>query len=187
MTSYLTGKKLPVVAESATTGVNRKIIFQRANREDLGEILSLQKLAYRSEAALYEDYSIPPLRQTLEEIMEDFKLLLFLKAFLNKKIIGSVRSFQKEGTGYIERLIVSPVYQKQGIGRELMHRIEAELNSVKRYELFTGAKSLKNISFYEKLGYKAFKTEQVTERLAFVYMEKRRIIEERLDTTILSA
>ena len=33
--------------------------------EDAAEILALQKLAYRSEAEIYNDFSIQPLLQTL--------------------------------------------------------------------------------------------------------------------------
>lgn len=41
-----------------------------------------------------------------------------------------------------------------------------------RYELFTSTKSEKNIALYQKLGYKSFAEEQVTEELRFVHMEK---------------
>lgn len=37
-----------------------------------------------------------------------------------------------------------------------------------RYELFTSTKSEKNIALYQKLGYKSFAEEQVTEELRFV-------------------
>lgn len=39
-----------------------------ADRSDLAQILSLQKEAYVSEAEIYDDYSIPPLQQSLEDI-----------------------------------------------------------------------------------------------------------------------
>ena len=41
---------------------------QRALVEDAETILQLQKRAYSSEAAIYNDYNIPPLMQTLDEI-----------------------------------------------------------------------------------------------------------------------
>lgn len=34
--------------------------------KDAGQILTLQRLCYRGEAELYDDYTIPPLTQTLE-------------------------------------------------------------------------------------------------------------------------
>ena len=40
------------------------MIVKRASFEDAKEILDLQKLAYVSEAEIYNDYSIPPLTQT---------------------------------------------------------------------------------------------------------------------------
>jgi len=52
----------------------------RAQREDLAEILALQKECYLQEAAIYEDYKIPPLLQTIESIEKDFKQNIFLKA-----------------------------------------------------------------------------------------------------------
>jgi hypothetical protein len=37
------------------------MIIETSNKDDLREILALQKLAYQSEAELYDDHSIPPL------------------------------------------------------------------------------------------------------------------------------
>ena len=37
------------------------------------EILKLQKLAYQSEAERYNDYNIPPLKQTIPEVKEQLK------------------------------------------------------------------------------------------------------------------
>jgi hypothetical protein len=39
------------------------MMIEKAQFEDLAEILSLQKLAYQSEAAICNDYTIPPLVQ----------------------------------------------------------------------------------------------------------------------------
>jgi hypothetical protein len=43
-----------------------------AAMEDLQRILALQKLAYESEARLYDDWNIPPLTQSLSEIKAEF-------------------------------------------------------------------------------------------------------------------
>jgi N-acetylglutamate synthase-like GNAT family acetyltransferase len=89
---------------------------------DAEEILILQKLAYRSEAEIYNDFNIPPLVQTPESIEKDFENQYFLKAVMEGKIIGSVRAYTKEGTCYIGRLIVHPDFQNQGIGSSLIKR-----------------------------------------------------------------
>lgn len=67
------------------------INIRHANVEDAEEILELQKLAYQSEAIIYNDWSIPPLTQTLEEIEEEFAENTFLKACDSDKIVGSVK------------------------------------------------------------------------------------------------
>ena len=50
------------------------MILERATIEDAKEILDLQKLAYRSEAEIYYDDTLPPLTQTREEIRNDVAL-----------------------------------------------------------------------------------------------------------------
>jgi len=149
------------------------MIIESAGFSDAEEILSIQKLAYRSEAEIYDDFTIPPLTQTLEEIKKDFENQLFLKAFIDGKIIGSVRAFVKEGTCYVGRLIVHPDFQNQGIGMQLMNRVEKTFKEAQRFEIFTGHKSERNLYLYEKLGYKRFKTVKANEKLTIVYLEKR--------------
>ena len=50
-----------------------KIIVQRATIDNAEEILELQKIAYASEAELYNDLTIPPLHQTMKEILEKIR------------------------------------------------------------------------------------------------------------------
>ncbi len=67
------------------------MIIQKADISDAAQILSLQKLAYQSEAEIYNDCKIPPLTQTLEEVESKFTDHIFLKAVEDGRIIGSVR------------------------------------------------------------------------------------------------
>lgn len=150
------------------------MIIEQALERDLLDILELQKLAYQSEAEIYNDYSIPPLTQTLDEIKEDFTFQVFLKAVIKNKIIGSVRAYKEEDTLYIGRLIVHPDFQNQGIGKRLLKEIEAKFNDVKRFELFTGYKSKKNLNLYRKFGYSIFKSEKISENLTLDYLEKKK-------------
>ncbi|TYQ17958.1 UNVERIFIED_CONTAM: putative acetyltransferase [Acetivibrio alkalicellulosi] len=147
------------------------IILSLANKEDFEDILSLQKLAYKSEAEIYGDFSIPPLKQTLDELLKEGEDSIILKYVEDGKIVGSVRAIEKNGTCYIGRLIVHPDYQNKGIGKKLMSEIEKQYSGL-RYELFTGHLSNKNLAIYKKLGYHIFKTEKVNDRLSLVYMEK---------------
>jgi GNAT superfamily N-acetyltransferase len=141
---------------------------------DLELILKLQYLAYQSEAQIYQDYSIPPLLQTLEEVKMEFNKGIILKAVDdNNTIIGSVRGYVENGTLFIGKLIVHPEYQGKGIGRQLLQSIEQEYSDL-RYELFTGSLSKKNLRLYEYMGYIRFLEKQVSPDLTFIYLEKNK-------------
>ena len=66
-------------------------MIEKAQKEDLKEILELQYLAYQSEAKLFGDMDIPPLKQTIEEVGEEFAKGTVLKVVDDSgDIIGSV-------------------------------------------------------------------------------------------------
>lgn len=143
----------------------------QAEIADAQEILALQKLAYQSEAAIYNDYEIPPLTQSLESIRSEFSDHMFLKALEGDKIVGSVRAKSDSDTCYIGRLIVHPDYQNRGIGTALLKEIE-RCQQAKRYELFTGSKSERNLYLYKKHGYCEFRTEDQTDKVKIVFLQK---------------
>ena len=146
--------------------------IEKAEREDLQDILDLQYLAYQSEARLFNNMDIPPLKQTLEDVFNEYKIGIILKALDEKgKIIGSVRGYLEDGTVYIGKLMVHPQDQGRGIGTKLLLSIEKEFPGY-RYELFTSTKSKRNIELYEKQGYKVFSEKNISEELRFVYLEK---------------
>jgi ribosomal protein S18 acetylase RimI-like enzyme len=159
------------------------IEIKQASLEDADMILQLQIQAYLSEAEIYNDYGIPPLIQSFNEIKQEFSNQVFLKAIEKVEeeeeegdqtmtIVGSVRAYLKRGTTYIGKLIVKPEYQNKGIGTKLMQAIEQRFKYANRYELFTGHKSTRNLHLYQKLGYYEFKRVPVNESLTMVFLEK---------------
>jgi ribosomal protein S18 acetylase RimI-like enzyme len=148
------------------------MVISTAAIADANEILRVQKLAYQIEAARYNDYTIPPLIESVEDIASDIKNQTVLKVTVDGKIIGSIRGYIQGDSAYIRRLFVHPEYRRQGIGTRLMQAIEKSLHQAKRYELFTGHKSVGNIRLYQKLGYGPIRTETINDQLALVYMEK---------------
>lgn len=147
------------------------MIIEKANLEDVEEILRVQKLAYMSEAKFYNDYRIDPMVETIEELKRNEQNKVILKAVEDGKIAGSVRGYENNGTCYIGRLFVHPDFQKRGIGKKLMAEIESYFPDC-RYELFTGHKSKRNIAIYESLGYRMFEKDQQNDSVHLVYMEK---------------
>jgi predicted N-acetyltransferase YhbS len=149
------------------------IVIEPATSDDAEAILHVQQLAFQSEAAIYNDDTIPPLTQTLAELHSEFERKVFLKACMHGTIIASVRAEMQQETCCIGRLIVHPDVQGRGIGTRLMHAIEQCFTNASRFEIFTGQKSARNIYLYRKLGYNTFRSETVSRDLTIVFMEKQ--------------
>lgn len=148
------------------------MLIHKATREDLRDILQLQYSAYQSEAELLNDYSIQPLTQTLSGLELEYEEGIVLKAVSAQgEIIGSVRGHIEGETLFIGKLIVAPVYQGHGIGKALLWELEC-VCPMPRYELFTSSKSVRNISFYERMGYRVFREKELSPSLTMVYLEK---------------
>lgn len=145
----------------------------RATENDLPDILDLQYLAYQSEAALFGSKDIPPLKQTLDELTDEFNNGVILKLMTeDNTIIGSVRANLKDETAYIGKLMVYPDYRHKGFGSKLLTEIENYFPKT-RYELFTSTKSLDNIRLYQNNGYEIFDQKEINDELVFVYMQKQ--------------
>ena len=128
------------------------MIIAKADKSDLKEILDLQYRAYRSEAELYNDFAIQPLKQTIAQLEQEFEESTILKALINDTIVGSVRARTDENQiCHIGKLIVHPEFQNRGIGTKLMGIIEDLFKHASRYELFTGHKSEKNLLFVQEI------------------------------------
>jgi GNAT superfamily N-acetyltransferase len=77
-----------------------------------------------------------------------------------------------QATCLVGRLIVHPNLQNQGIGTKLLKAIESHFSGARRFELFTGYRSERNIHLYEKNGYREFRREQASPNIIIVFMEK---------------
>lgn len=149
------------------------IRIAKAEEDDLPAILDLQRLAYQSEARLLGNVRIPPLLQTLEDMREEFRRGVFLKALdEGGNIVGSVRGFARDGTLFVGKLMVHPDHQRQGLGSRLLLELE-KVCPQPRLELFTSDRSAANIRLYERNGYARFSEKAVSPDLTFVYLEKR--------------
>jgi GNAT superfamily N-acetyltransferase len=146
----------------------------RASLADAPSILALQKLAYQSEARLYDDWSLPPLTQTLDDLRLEIDSATVLKALSADRLVGSVRAREQDGTVHVGRLIVHPDMQGRGLGTLLMRQLEACFPAVKSFELFTGSRSEANIRLYERLGYRRGGEKILSPAVTLVFMEKQR-------------
>lgn len=146
--------------------------MMQAGSNDLQNILDLQYLAYQSEARLLNNWEIPPLKQTYQDIVKESVNHTFFKVTdEQERIIASVRGCVQGDTFHIGKLMVHPDWQRLGIGSKMLRALE-KLCPNARYELFTSSMSERNICLYNSAGYTEFKREKISDALEFVYLEK---------------
>jgi len=146
------------------------IKIEKASYEDLPQILALQYLTY----AIYAlpDFVIQPLKQTLAELQEEYRLGLVLKAVdENVQIIGSIRSRKEGDHTYFGKLMVHPYYENRGIGKALVKAAE-DMAGDNIFELITDAYNPKLIGLYQKLAYTVIREELINEHLTIAVLRK---------------
>lgn len=154
--------------------MNESWQIRQAVPDDAAAILEIQYQAYRQEAALYGGVTLPPLLETIDALKTAMKTHVVLKALLDGVLVGSVRGRETDGTCYIGRLVVAPDYQGRGLGSALLAAIEDAFVHVRRFELFTGHLSLRNLGLYTRRGYAEFRRQRDGEAVTLVFMEKLR-------------
>ena len=150
----------------------KNVAIGSARVDEAGQILELQRLCYQTEAARYDDWTLPPLTQTLRELLDQYEDHTILVARLGEEVVGSVRARLEDGACHVGRLVVHPRLQGRGLGTRLMREIEASFPGAERYELFTGHLSERNLRLYRGLGYTEFREQVVSPGLRLVYLEK---------------
>jgi len=146
--------------------------ISKADESDLQEILELQRLAFYENSIRYNDPNMPPMPQTLDELKEESRGQIFLKAVENGMIIGAVRGRMDGDICRISKMMVRPDHQNRGIGQKLMAAIENEFDA-RIYELRTGHLDEKNDFLYKKLGYVLTgEKERITDTMWFVRFRK---------------
>jgi len=147
--------------------------IEKATVDDAETILEIQHQAYRGEAALYGDVTLPPQVETVDDLKAAFATHVILKGVSNGTIVGSVRGQEANGTCHIGRLVVTPAYQGKGLGAALLAAIEKTFPHIRRFELFTGHKSLKNLGLYARRGYVEFRRQPDADNVTLIFLEKR--------------
>ena len=145
----------------------------KATIGDLPEILHLQKLAFTEVALLMDNFNLPPLQQTLEDLNDEYKQGVILKYIsADGKLVGSVRgSLDSDRICQVGKLVVHPEYQNQGIGRALMREIEKHFPTCRKFVLFTGEETPNTLYLYKKVGYQVVSKKCMGD-ISMIFMEK---------------
>ena len=154
--------------------LNEHIRIETASVEDANAILKVQKAAFIGQAKIYNNMKLPPIIQNLKSIKSEFNNKTFLKVIFKKQIIASVRYQEKNKQVNIDRIVVIPEYQNQGIGSILLREIEKRNPNAISFQLFTGSKSKRNIHLYKKVGYETIGTQVTNQGIELLHMKKIR-------------
>jgi len=138
---------------------------------DAGEVLTLQRAAYATEAQLYGGPFLPPLTQSLDELRDELTGSGGLVGLLGDRIVASVRWVVDGDVVRIGRLIVAPDQQGRGWGTRLLNLADRE-SGARTAELFTGHLSEANIRLYQREGYVESRRERINDGLEFVHLTK---------------
>ncbi|CAM5496015.1 GNAT family N-acetyltransferase [Streptomyces fumanus] len=153
------------------------VTIAAATERDAEQIFRLQYLCFQSEAALYGNYRIDPLVQTLDSVREEVAQDCVFVARLGDEVVGSVRGrITEDGAASIGKLCVHPRLQGHGIGARLLKAAEcalAEERGATRFRLHTGHRSEGNLRLYRRVGYERVGTLEGADGVPMIVLEKQ--------------
>ncbi|MDF2802211.1 MAG: acetyltransferase, family [Anaerocolumna sp.] len=134
------------------------------------QVLDLQLISYPIEAKLINFYDIPPLKDTLEQLMDCSES--FYGNYINN-ILAGILSFKiVDHILDIHRVCVHPDYLRRGIGEKLITYIEAQNPSINKIIVSTGKANIPAIKLYEKKGFIMVRDIEIAENFYITELEK---------------
>jgi tRNA (guanine37-N1)-methyltransferase len=152
-----TAERRPDLVAATSVGTDE---VRLATLADAGEILTLQLACWVAEQRANPGVEIHALRETLEDVRRWLGRWTVIVRRREGRLIAAARGRvdrhgDHAGAWDVGRLMVAPDLQGQGLGRDMLERIEAAAPAgVAAYVLFTGAGSLDNLRMYKKAGYR---------------------------------
>lgn len=134
----------------------RTVRIGRLRGRHAGELLTVQRAAYVTEAQRYATAALPPLVETVDQVRADLLApsVVALGAWLGPRLVGSVRGRTDGDRMEVARLAVAPDVQGRGVGRRLLAAVErAAPPGVRTLWLVTGHASDDALRLYRRAGY----------------------------------
>jgi GNAT superfamily N-acetyltransferase len=132
------------------------VVLLRLSAADAGEVFTLQRAAYVTEAQAHGDLALPPLVQSLDELAVELAdpQVLALGLREGARLVAAVRVRIEDEAAELRRLVVAPDRQGHGLGTRLLREAEQQVpEPVQLLRLFTGEHSLANQRLYQRHGY----------------------------------
>lgn len=132
------------------------------------QILKLQLESYKTEAKIINFYDIPPLNETLEDLINSEETFYIFKE--KKKTLGVISFKIDNNILDIYKLFVSPNVFNKGIGSKLLSFIKVNFKDLDYIKVQTAHKNYPAIHFYEKQGFKIVKQNPINDSLEIVLL-----------------
>lgn len=146
-----------------------KAINQKDN-EIAKKIVSLQKLSYHVEAEIIGYVAIPPLNETINDILNSQEIYL---AFYAEQQIAGILAYEFEGDFIIIcKMMVHPDHFKKGIASKLIDYLFRIYFHAWRVKVSTGTKNYPAINLYQKHGFVRTGEKIIDNLLTIVTFEK---------------
>jgi len=153
-----TAARRPDLLHSSAALTSSRLAITVAGPSDVGELLTLQRACWVSEARANESHDIPPLVESVDEVADGLEEWRTWVVREGGRLVASVRARSHPDdppVWQIGRLMVAPDLQGRGLGRALLaHAEEQAPAGTRAYWLNTGARSDRNLRTYRKAGYR---------------------------------
>ncbi len=120
--------------------------------EHAGELLTVRRAAFVTEAQLYGDPNLPALTQTLEELVADMQRpdVVTIGAWIGPRLVGSIRVELEGERANLGRLAVVPDLHGKGIGSRLLMEVLNYLpEQTREVWVFTGQDARATLPLYD--------------------------------------
>lgn len=148
-----------------------QIIIDRSLPEDAIELIKVQNICFQED---YEKYNeCPAYQESVDNMLDMIKNAIVYKIVIDNQIIGDIIVRKRSETHYYLRTIsVIPAYQNLGIGKKAIEFIEKDNPDGIIWSLITPNGNVRNLHFYERLGYKKIGEEIKSDKLTLIKYQK---------------
>ncbi len=152
------------------------ISLQKAAREDLVQLHSMQVEAFMPLLEIYQDYDLSPAAEGVERIIERFEQPFTTYWFiaLDGERVGALRVCDLGERCKLSPIFILPRHQGKGVAQVVITLIEKQYPTAQVWELSTIRQEAKLCHLYEKMGYRPTgKILPVKEGMDIVFYEKQ--------------
>ncbi|MFD9891768.1 GNAT family N-acetyltransferase [Amycolatopsis sp. NPDC059027] len=119
------------------------------------ELLVLQRCCWVQEAIANDTLAIPALHETLDDVRDWTRTWSTWRVRQGPRMIAAARARLDGRTWELGRLMVAPDLAGRGLGRWLLSYVENQAPAdARRFTLFTGHRSIRNLELYQRAGYR---------------------------------